>query len=56
MSCEETKDDQQYDDAVQEMNATMMKLPDELTEAYRNANRFAPDVVKKESDPRWFLR
>jgi hypothetical protein len=38
------------------MHAAMALLPDELTAAYREACRFVPELVEKESDPRWFLR
>jgi hypothetical protein len=38
------------------MNRAMASLPDELTFEYRQACRFVPELVEKESDLRWFLR
>jgi hypothetical protein len=38
------------------MNRAMGLLPDELTFEYRQACRFVPELVDKESDLRWFLR
>ena len=38
------------------MNRAMALLPDELTFEYRQACRFVPELVEKESKPRWFLR
>jgi hypothetical protein len=38
------------------VNKAMALLPDELTSEYRQACRFVPELVDKESDLRWFLR
>jgi hypothetical protein len=42
--------------AEETMNRAMATLPDNLTAEYREACRWAPELVEKESDPRWFLR
>lgn len=42
--------------AEEKIHAAMTKLADDLTAAYKEACRFAPELVEKESDPRWFLR
>jgi hypothetical protein len=42
--------------AEETMNRAMALLPDELTAEYRDACRWVPELVEKESNPRWFLR
>jgi hypothetical protein len=42
--------------AEETMNRVMALLPDDLTAEYREACRFVPELVEKESNPRWFLR
>jgi hypothetical protein len=46
----------EQDNAETIMNQAMALLPDDLTFEYRQACRFVPELVDKESDPRWFLR
>jgi hypothetical protein len=46
-------DDQE---AYHQMHAFMAYLPDELTACYREACRFVPELIEKESHPKWFLR
>jgi hypothetical protein len=41
--------------AADRMQAAMALLPDEQTAAYREACRFAPELIEKESNPDWFL-
>jgi hypothetical protein len=41
------------------MNRAMARLTEEMSEStfeYRQACRFVPELVEKESKPRWFLR
>jgi hypothetical protein len=49
--------DDELTTAQEEIHMAMARLEDdELTEEYRQACRFVPELVEKESDPRWFLR
>jgi arginase family enzyme len=42
--------------AEDRLHVAMAQLPDDLTAAYREACRFAPELIEKESKPEWFLR
>jgi hypothetical protein len=44
------------EEACHQMHAFMAYLPDELTASYREACRFVPELIEKESHPSWFLR
>jgi hypothetical protein len=38
------------------MHAALAHLPDDLTAAYKEACRWAPELIEKESNPSWFIR
>jgi hypothetical protein len=42
--------------AEEQIHTAMTKRQDDLTAVYKEASRFVPELVEKESDPRWFLR
>ena len=47
---------QRLERAEERMHAALFMLPENLTAAYREALRQAPQVAAKESNPLWFLR
>jgi hypothetical protein len=51
-----TTGDDEDDVAYRQMHAFMAYLPDELTASYREACRFVPELIEKESNPKWFLK